>query len=138
MRNGGPPLAHLSLSSLSNPSKLLQYKWSQPPPCTPDWVFNCYEHYNPPANVGCPLHDEEWHQRAIQEDQQAAGILPPDPPGGAILHGARARAEHAYRDWKWAVEELWKDECHHLQTAARQRHLNKENARQRQEANRCQ
>jgi hypothetical protein len=32
MRNGGPLPAHLSTSSLSNPSRWLQYKWLQPPP----------------------------------------------------------------------------------------------------------
>jgi hypothetical protein len=135
MRNGGSPPAYLSSSFLSNPSKWLQYKWSQPPPRAPDWVFNCYEHYNPPADVGHPLHHEEWHQRVVREDLQAAGILPPKKPGGAILHGARARAEHAYQDWKWAVDELWEDERHRLQTTARQRHLDEETARQCQEAN---
>jgi hypothetical protein len=121
MRNGGLPPAHLPSSSLSNPSVWLQYKWSQPPPRAPDWVFDDYQKFNPPANVGCPLCDEEWNQRAFREDAQAAGILPPDPPGGPILHGARARVEHTYRDWKWAVDDLWEDECHRLQTAARQR-----------------
>ncbi len=82
----------------------------------------------PPANVGCPLRDKEWHQQAFCEDAQAAGILPPDPPKRAILHGACAHVEHAYWDWKWAVDALWEDERHRLQTAARQR----------QEANRCQ
>jgi hypothetical protein len=101
-------------------------------------MFDDYQKFNPPANVGRPRRDEEWLQRAFREDAQAAGILPPDPPGGPILHGARARVEHAYRDWKWAVDDLWDNEHHHLQTAARQRHLDKETARQRQEANRCQ
>jgi hypothetical protein len=138
MRNGGLPPAHLPLSSLSDPLAWLQYKWSQPPPCAPDWVFDDYQKFNPPANVGHPLCEEEWLQRAFRKDAQAAGILPPDPPGGPILHGARARAEHAYRDLKWAVNDLWEDKCHHLQTAARQCHLDKETARQCQEANRCQ
>jgi hypothetical protein len=57
---------------------------------------------------------------------------------GSILHGAHTRAEHAYQDWKWAVDNLWEDERHRLQMAALQCHLNKETARQRQEANHCQ
>jgi hypothetical protein len=129
MRNSGLLLAHLPLSSLSNPLAWLQYKWSQPPPRTPDWVFDDYQKFNPPANVGRPLCGKEWLQQAFCKDAQAAGILPPDPPGGPILHGARARAEHAYQDWKWAVDDLWEDERHHLQAAARQRLLNKETAR---------
>jgi hypothetical protein len=59
-------------------------------------------------------------------------------PGGPILHGAHARAEHAYRDWKWAVDDLWEDERHCLQTAARQHHLKEETAHKCQEANRHQ
>jgi hypothetical protein len=129
MRNGGLPPAHLPSSSLSDPLAWLQYKWSQPPPCAPDWVFDDYQKFNPPANVGRPLHDKEWHQQAFREDAQAAGILPPDPPaGGPILHGTRAHAEHANQAWKWAVDDLWEDERHCLQMAARQC----------QEANRCQ
>jgi hypothetical protein len=120
MRNGGLPPAHLPSSSLSDPSAWLQYKWSQPSPRAPDWVFNDYQKFNPPANVGCPLRDKEWHQRAFCKDTQAAGILPPDPPGGPILHRACARTEHAYRDWKWTVNDLWEDERHRLHMAVRQ------------------
>jgi hypothetical protein len=138
MRNGGSPPAHLSLFFLSNPSGGLQYKWSQPPPRAPDWVITDYLKLNPPANVGHPLCNEEWLQRALCEDQQAVGLLPPKFPGGPILHGARARAEHAYWDWKWAVDNLWEDEHHRLQTAAHQCHLDKKIAHQCQEANRCQ
>jgi hypothetical protein len=138
MRNSGLLPAHLPLSSLSDPSAWLQYKWSQPTPRAPGWVFDDYQKFNPLANVGHPLRDKEWIQRALCEDQQAAGLLPPKSPGGLILHGARARAEHAYRDRKWAVDNLWEDERHRLQMAARQCHLYKETARQRQEANRCQ
>jgi hypothetical protein len=129
MRNGGSPPAHLSSSFLSDPSGWLQYKWSQPPPRAPNWVIANYLKFNPPADVGCPLCNEEWLQRALREDQQAAGLLPQKFPGGPILHGARARTEHAYQDWKWAVEDLWEDERHCLQTAARQCHLDKETAR---------
>jgi hypothetical protein len=93
---------------------------------------------HPPANVGCPLCNEEWLQQALCKDQQAAGLLPPKLPRGPILHGARARAEHAYRDWKWAVNNLREDERHRLQTAARQCHLDKEAACQCQEAAHCQ
>jgi hypothetical protein len=46
MRNGGSPLAHLSLSSLSDPSGWLQYKWSQLPPRAPDWVFDNFQKFN--------------------------------------------------------------------------------------------
>jgi hypothetical protein len=101
MRNGALLPAHLPSSSLSDPTAWLQYKWSQPPPCAPDWVFDVYQKFNPPADVGRPLCDEEWLQQALCEDKQAAGILPPDLPGGPILLGARAFAEDAYRAWKW-------------------------------------
>jgi len=138
MRKGGSLPAHLSSSFLSNPSGWLQYKWPQPPPRAPDWVIDDYLKFNPPADVGRPLCNKDWLQRALCEDQQAASLLPPEVPREPILHGACAHAEHAYRDWKWAVDDLWDDECHHLQTAARQRHLDEETARQRQEANRRQ
>ncbi len=36
MGNGGSPPAHLSSSSLSDPSWWLQFKWSQPPPRAPE------------------------------------------------------------------------------------------------------
>ncbi len=109
---------------LSSPSWWLQFKWLQPPPRAPDWLFNYYEHYNLLANVGCPLHDEEWHQRAIHEDQQAAALLPPGPRGGGPLLGACACADCAYRDWKEAVNVLWEDEYEALlkEPAARARH----------------
>jgi hypothetical protein len=97
---------------LSDPSWWLQIKikWSQPPPRAPEWLFDYYERHNPPANVGRPLRDKEWHQRAICEDQQAAGLLPPGTPGGPILHGAPARADRTYMDWKAAIDDLWADE----------------------------
>ncbi len=104
-------------------------------PRTPDWVIDDYLKFNPPADVGCPLCNEKWLQRALCEDQQAASLLPPKLPGGPILLGAHARAECAYQDWKWAVDDLWEDERHRFQTAARQCHLDKETARQLQEAN---
>jgi hypothetical protein len=47
MGNGGSPLAHLSSSSLSDPSWRLQFKWSQPPPRAPEWLFDSYRRYNP-------------------------------------------------------------------------------------------
>jgi hypothetical protein len=83
MRNGGSLPAHLSSSSLSDPSGWLQYKWSQPPPCAPEWVINNYLKFNPPADVGRPLCDEEWLQQALCEEQQAAGLLPSKLPGRA-------------------------------------------------------
>jgi hypothetical protein len=55
-------------------------------------------------------------------------------PGGPILLGARARAERAYQDWKWAVDEMWEHERHRLQTAACQCHIDKQAARKQQEA----
>jgi hypothetical protein len=138
MRNGGLPLAHLPSSSLSNPLAWLQYKWSQPPPRAPDWVFNDFQKFYPPANVGRPFCNEEWLQRALCEDQQAAGLLPLKLPGGAILLGACARAECTYQVWKWTVDALWEDERHHLQTAARQRHIDEQAACKQQEAAHCQ
>ena len=47
MRNGGSPLAHLP-----DPSWWLQFKWSQPPPRAPEWLFDYYERYNPLTNIG--------------------------------------------------------------------------------------
>jgi hypothetical protein len=52
MRNGGLPPAYLPSSSLSDPLAWLQYKWSQPPPRAPEWVFDDFQNFNPPANVG--------------------------------------------------------------------------------------
>ena len=109
MRNGGSPPAHLSSPYLSNPSWWLQFKWSQSPPRAPEWLFDYYKSYNPPANVGQPLPNDQWCQRAFCDDQQAAGLLPPEY-GGPILHGACARADRACRDWKAAVNDLWADE----------------------------
>jgi hypothetical protein len=119
MRNGGSPLAHLSSSSLSNPSAWLQYKWSQPPPRAPNWVRDS---------------PDDWIGRALRKDQQAAGLLPPKPPRGPILHGAYAFTERAYQDWKWTVNALWKDKHHRLQMVAHQHHLNKQAAHKKQEA----
>jgi hypothetical protein len=138
MRNGGSLLAHLSLSFLSNPSGWLQYKWSQPPPRAPDWVFDDYQKFNPPADVGCPFHNKEWLQRALRKDQQAAGLLPPKLPGGPILLGACAHAERAYQDWKWTVDALWEVECHRIQMAACQCHIDEQATRKQQEAAHCQ
>jgi hypothetical protein len=123
MRNGGSQPAHLSLSSLSNPSAWLQYKWSQPLLHAPDWVRNA-----PDNRIGC----------ALRKDQQAAGLLPPKSPGGPILLGACACAERAYQDWKWAVSKLWEHKRHHLQMAARQRLLDERAAHECQEAARRQ
>jgi hypothetical protein len=106
MRNSGSLPAHLSSSSLSNPSWWLQFKWSQPPPRAPEWLFNYYSR----ANVGQPPPYEEWLQRAIRQDQEAAGLLPPEQPyWGPLLHEARARTDCAYRDWKAAIDDLWAD-----------------------------
>ena len=46
MRNGGSPPAHLSSSYLSNPSWWLKFKWSQPPPRAPEWLFDYYKRHN--------------------------------------------------------------------------------------------
>ncbi len=133
MGNGGSLPAHLPSSSLSNPAGWLQYKWSQPPPRTPEWVFDYYERYKPPASVGRPLCDEEWLQRAFREDHQAAGLLPRAPLGGPILHGARARAERAYKDWKWAIDDLWEDERRCLQLVNEQDTRTHHNKRRQQQ-----
>jgi hypothetical protein len=47
--------------------------------------------------------------------------------GGPILHGARARAERTYKDWKWAIDDLWAEERHCQQL------LDEQAARARQE-----
>jgi hypothetical protein len=138
MRNGGSPPAHLSLSSLSDYSGWLQYEWLQPPPLAPEWVINSYLKFDPSANVGRSLRNEEWLQQALCKDQQVASLLPPKLPGGPILLGARARAERYYQDWKWTVNALWEDERHRLQMAARQRHFDKQAACKQQEAAYCQ
>ena len=95
-------------------------------PRAPSWLFAHYQAYNLPPNVGPPLPWEEWHQRAFCEDQQAAGLLPLAPLGGPILHGACARAERAYLDWRWTVDALWEHKRRARQEAA--------DARARQEA----
>ncbi len=99
----------------------------QPPPRAPDWVIDWVR--NTPDN---------WTGCALRKDQQAAGLLPSPPLGGQILTGGCAREEAAYQHWKQAVDELWEDERHHLQTAACQCHLDEKTARQCQEANCCQ
>jgi hypothetical protein len=134
MRIGGLPPAHLPSSSLSDPLAWLQYKWSQPPPHAPDWVFDDFQKFNPPAYADRPLHNEEWLQRALREDQQATDLLPPKLPVGPILLGARACAERAYQDWKWAVDELWEHERHRLQTVAQKHHIDEQAAHKKQEA----
>ena len=69
MSNGGSPPAHLPSFYFSDPSWWLQFKWSQPPPRAPEWLFTYYERYNPPANVGRPLRDKEsiflWLRRRL-------------------------------------------------------------------------
>jgi hypothetical protein len=46
----------------------------------------------------------------MREDQEAAGLLPPEQPyWGPLLHEARACAHRAYRDWKAAIDDLWAD-----------------------------
>ena len=104
----------------------------------------------PPLDTfGRPLRIKDWHQQAIRKDQQAAGLLPPGPQGGPILHGCYARAERAYTDWKGAINDLWADEHHRLvkEQAARARQeeaarriqlLNEQDARARQVARRQQ
>ncbi len=138
----------MSSSSLSDPSWWLLFKWSQPPPRAPKWLFDSYRRYNPPPpnTYGRPPPYKEWLQRAIREDQQAAGLLPPQY-GGPILHGARAHADRAYWDWKRAIDELWANEHHRLclveeqaarprqeEDARRQKLLDAQATRARQEA----
>ena len=107
MRNGGSSPAHLSSSYLSNPSWWLHIKWSQPPPCAPEWLFDYYESNNPPPpdTFGRPIRDEDWLQRAICEDQQGARLL---------LLVPLAHADRTYRDWKRAIDKMWADEQHCL------------------------
>jgi hypothetical protein len=59
-------------------------------------LFDYYRSYNPPANVGRPPPYEEWLQRAIREDQEAAGLLPPEQPywGPFFMRLALARTGH--------------------------------------------
>jgi hypothetical protein len=97
-------------------------------------VFDDFQKFNSPANVGHPFHNKEWLQQALCKDQQAAGLLPPKLPGGPILLGAHARAERAYQDWKWVVDELWDHEHHRLQMAAPQCLLDEHAAHECQEA----
>ncbi len=97
-------------------------------------MISNYQKFNPPANVGCPLWDEEWLQQALCKDQQAASLLPSKLPGGTILLGARACAECTYHDWKWAVDKLREHKRHPLQTAAHQCLLDKRATHKCQEA----
>jgi len=72
-------------------------------------------------------------------------LLPPQY-GGPILHGARARADRAYRDWKAVVDDLREDEykallieqaartCQQEEDACHQKLLDAQAARARQEA----
>jgi hypothetical protein len=97
-------------------------------------VIDDYQKFNPPADVGRPLRNEEWLQQALREHQQAAGLLPPKFPGGPIHLGAHTRAECTYQDWKWAVDKLWEHKRHRLQTAAHQCLLDERAAHECQEA----
>jgi len=82
-------------------------------------LFDYYRSYNPPANVGRPPPYEEWLQRAIREDREAARLLPPEQPYyGPLLHEARARADRAYRDWKATIDNMWVDKYNALLVAA--------------------
>jgi hypothetical protein len=117
-------------------------------PTRPRVVVRLLQTIQPPSpdTYGRPLPYEEWLQRAIREDQQAAGLLPPQY-GGPILHGARAHTDRTYRDWKRAINELWANEHHRLclveeqaararqeEDARRQKLLDAQAARARQEA----
>ena len=135
MGNGGSPPAHLSTPYLSDPSWWLHIKWSQPSPRTPDWLFDYYDRYNPPPldTFGRPLRIEEWHQRAVREDRQAAGLLAPGLGGGPILHGFYARAERAYTAWKGAIDDLWAYEQHRLVEEQAAHARQEESARARRE-----
>jgi hypothetical protein len=99
----------------------------QPPPCTPDCVFD-WVHDAPDNWIGC----------ALRKDKQATGLLPPSPLGVLILTGGRICQEAAYRHWKQAVDKLWEDERHRQQAEARQCLLGKCAAHQAQGATCCQ
>jgi hypothetical protein len=71
-------------------------------------------------------------------------LLPPEPRGGPILHGARAHAYRAYKNWKAAIDDLWGDEYEALlvkqaacarqsEAAHHQRLLDEHTARARQQ-----
>ena len=94
-------------------------------PTRPRLVVRLLRPLQPPPldTFGRPLRIKDWHQRAIREDQQASGLLPPGPRGGPILHRCYARAERPYKDWKGAIDDLWADEHHRLvkEQAARAR-----------------
>ncbi len=62
-------------------------------------MFQSYQAYNPPADTRY----EDWFDLAFHKDHQAAGLLPLDPPTAPTVW----RVEHAYRDWKWMVDQLW-------------------------------
>jgi hypothetical protein len=92
MRNGGPPPAHLSLSSDTpiDPHGWLRIKWIQPLPRAPNWVIIAW--YIPPANACISCNDKDWYDRAWCEDNQAAGLLPLPPllGGGNSFWGLRS------------------------------------------------
>ncbi len=88
MRNGGTPPTHFSLSSLSNPSWWLQFKWLQPPPRTPNWVIDEYFAYNLHIAISGPLCNDDWLHQAFRKDQLAAGLLPLSGGGTVGLHSS--------------------------------------------------
>ncbi len=70
-------------------------------------------------------------------------IAAAEATGGPILHGAHARADRTYRDWKAAINDLWADEyeallveqaarAHQEEAAHHQRLLNEHAAHARQ------
>ncbi len=126
MRNGGSLPAHLSLTTPSDPSGWQQYKLMQPP-LRADWVFTCI----------CNAPDS-WIGHALHKDQQAVGLLPLSPLGGAILTRGCACQEAAYQHWKRAVDKLWEDKCHRQQAAACQCLLDEHATHKQQEAACCQ
>jgi hypothetical protein len=55
MQNGVSLPAHLPLPSLSDPSRWLQYKWLQPPPRAPNWVFDDFQNSIPRPMLVVPF-----------------------------------------------------------------------------------
>ena len=86
MSNGGSPPAPLP-PYISDPSWWLQFKWLQPPPRAPEWLFNYYKCYNPPANIGQLLHDKEWHNEPFAKTNRLPDCCRRGHPEGPFFMG---------------------------------------------------
>ena len=81
MRHGGSPPAHLSSSSLSDPSWWLQFKWLQPPPRAPEWLFDYYRSSYPSCHHDDSRSPTTASRRDSHRPTQFLNVSSPDPFG---------------------------------------------------------